>query len=968
MDETEIKGQIKSLVDKYEFAKSTTGLRNYSEEDTTNGFILPLFHILGWDTFDKKEVSAQEHIKGSGRPDYTFKINGITQFYLEAKKFSADLDDPKFAFQVINYSWNKGITYAILTDFESIKVFNAQRIDKFDLMDKLVFEISYTKYIEEFATLYLLSRQSFENKKLDSFAERYGKREKMVSVASVIKKLNEDIQWCRERLTKSFEICNDKKNIPKDLLDEGVQKLLDRLIFLRVAEDRDVEPNILKNLLRESETTKDYKPFQAMVSTFRELDKTYNSNLFSHHPFEEWEEWDGALKQVIDKLYGSKGYYEYNFKEMPADVLGSVYESYLGYKLSTAKSKNRKLFDEGREITINKDAKKRKEQGIYYTPIFIVDYIVRNALKPVLDKCVSIHDLKKIKVLDPACGSGSFLIKVLEAIAEKYKEFGTDNEMIKRQIILENIYGVDLDMQAVEIARLNLLINSLDSKAALPMLDKNIKNGNSLIFGTDEELEKRFGKNWRDKKPFNWQEEFPEVFAQGGFDVIIGNPPYIKEDVNKNAFDGLHDSLYYQGKMDIWTMFACVSIDLLKDSGIMSFIAPNNWVSNAGASIFRDKILKDGELKTLIDFGDYKVFEQAGIQTMIYIFEKKKPDTKYLVEYLRIDDKNIPESKLTIDISSDKQKIEIKPQELRGHFLVFNESGKNTLLKKIKSKSNYIINDKDIGNGIDVLQDFVSQKHLSDLSDRAIKKGDGVFVLSDDEIKIISPTKLETHYLRPYYTTMEINRYSSTQKTNYKIIYADNYFREHIEEFPNLKKHLDKFSKILTSAYAPYGLHRAREERFFEGDSVFSIRKTKKPAFSYVDFPCYVTRAFIVLKLNKIDSKYAIGLLNSSLMYFWLKNKGKLQGDQLQIDKEPLLEVPICVGDGKEQKLVIDLVDKMIKLHKKLAETEKDSNAWHKLKEEIELTDKKIDAAVYKLYGLTEEEIKIVENSSKNNL
>ena len=215
---------------------------------------------------------------------------------------------------------------------------------------------------------------------------------------------------------------------------------------------------------------------------------------------------------------------------------------------------------------------------------------------------------KKIKVLDPACGSGSFLIKALEAIAEKYKEFGSDNEHIKRQILLENIYGVDLDMQAVEIARLNLLINSLDTKEVLPMLDKNIKNGNSLIFGTDEELEKQFGKNWRDKKPFNWQEQFPQVFKQGGFDVIIGNPPYIKEDVNKNAFDGLHNSSYYQGKMDLWTMFACISIDLLKDGGTMSFIAPNSWVSNAGASIFRDKILREGELKAFIDFGDYKVF------------------------------------------------------------------------------------------------------------------------------------------------------------------------------------------------------------------------------------------------------------------------------------------------------------------------------------------------------------------------
>src|SRR3989338_420029 len=287
MEEVGTKDKLKSLVDKYEIAKNTTGLQNYSEEDTIKDFILPLFGVLGWDTYDKREVSAQDHIKNSGRPDYTFKIEGITQFYLEEKKLSVNLDDEKFAFQAINYSWNKGVTYAILTDFEGIKVFNAQRIDKTSLMDKLVFEIPYTKYIEQFDDLQLLSRQAFKNKELDSFAERYGKKEKSVSVGSVVKKLNEDIQWCRQRLTESFASCNHKKGIPKELLDEGVQKLLDRLIFLRVAEDRDVEPNILKNLLREAETTKDYTPFQAMVSTFRELDITYDSNLFSHHPFEE---------------------------------------------------------------------------------------------------------------------------------------------------------------------------------------------------------------------------------------------------------------------------------------------------------------------------------------------------------------------------------------------------------------------------------------------------------------------------------------------------------------------------------------------------------------------------------------------------------------------------------------------------------------------------------------------------------
>jgi len=913
-----VKQKIQKLVDKYETIKKGGKLKTYSEEDTIQGFILPLFEIFGWDTRNKEEVSSQDHIKGSGRPDHTFKINGIIQFYLESKKFNEDLDNEKFSFQTINYSWNTGVTYAVLTDFEGIKVFNAQRIDKTELMDKLVFELSHDKYITDFETLWHLSKESFQKKTLDEYAEKIGKKEKSIQIATVIKKINEDIQDCREWLTKEFKSWNEKLNLSKDVIDEGVQKLLDRLIFLRVAEDREVEPNILKNLLREAEKSKSYKPFQAMSVVFRDLDRIYNSNLFSPHPFESWEIVDNkGFENIINRLYGKKGQYEYNFKEMPADVLGTVYENYLNYKLTQSK----------KGVNVEKDVKKRKEQGIFYTPTFVVDYIVKNALKPVLDNCKSIADLKKIKVLDPACGSGSFLIRALEAIAEKYREFGVDGS-VKRQIILENLFGVDLDMQAVEIARLNLLINSLDTKEPLPPLDKNIKNRNSLTC--------------------DYKEEFPEVFKQGGFDVIIGNPPYIKEFVNKDAFDGLHDSPYYQGKMDLWTMFACISIDLLKNNGVMGFIAPNNWVTNAGASIMRNKILTDGELKTFIDFGDYKVFQQAGIQTMIYIFEKQKPSKKYEIDYLKISDKNISEEKLILDIFSDKAKIEIEPEKLTDKNITFSNQESSSIFDKIEIKKNFELTEKEVGQGI-------------------VAAPDKYFLEKD----IDSYNKAEQKFLKPFFTAS--GKYTGGESENYIFYISDkNFGDKKLEDYPNIEKHFQSFEKILKEAKEKYGtpnkpyfyLHREREETFFnQGPKIVCGVRVAYPSFFYTEEPYYGSRALNFIKTDRINMKYLTGILNSKLSFFWLKNKGKQLGDLLQVDKGPLLEIPIYVGDKKQQEEIITLVDKMISLNRELHEALLHSNEWENIKSEIEKTDKKIDEEVYKLYGLTKEEIKIIEDN-----
>lgn len=934
MTEEQAKKEIQALIEKYEQVVSSGSIKKYSEEDTKNGFIRPLFSALGWNMNDRIEVTNEENISGD-RVDFGFYLNGRTKFYLEAKPLKADIHKEEYAKQAIKYAWNKGVNWAVLTDFETTKVFYSQDIKK-SLSDKLYFSINHNELIERFDQFWQLSREAFSEDRIDREAERVGKKLEKISVTSSLFK---DLNECRNLLTQAFSSWN--KNIAKDDLDKGVQKLIDRLIFIRVAEDRGVEPNnILLPLMRARRSTAEGNQiplFKLMIEKFRELDGIYNSNLFSPHTFETWEEYDDATEKVIKILYGKSGYYEYDFKVMPADVLGTVYENYLGYRLSQAK----------KSVSIGKDAKKRKEQGIYYTPTFVVDYIVKHALKPVLDKCQTIDDLKKIRVLDPACGSGSFLIKALEVINDKYKEFHSPGDIYtKIQILIENLYGVDLDPQAVEIARLNLLINSLDAQTKLPSLSNNIKNGNSLISGTDEELKKIFGKDWRDKKPFNWQEEFPEVFKQGGFDVIIGNPPYIKEFVSEDAFDGLHGSPYYQGKMDLWTMFGCVSIDLLKDKGMVGFIAPNNWVSNAGASIFRNKILKEGELKTFIDFGDYKVFAEAGIQTMIYIFEKQNPAKKYTVEYLQINDKNIEEGKLIASIHDEKQKIEIEPEKLLGKNITFSNQESGSIFDKIENKKNFELTEKEVGQGI-------------------VAAPDKYFLEKDTD----SYNKDEQKFLKPFFTAS--GKYKSGESENLIFYISDKNFNgQKLEDYPNIEKHFKPFEKILKEAKEKYGtpnkpyfyLHREREEIFFsEGPKIVCGVRVAYPSFFYTEEQYYGSRALNFIKTDRINLKYLTGILNSKLSYFWLKSKGKQLGDLLQIDKGPLLEIPICVGSKEQQEVIVSLVDKMISLNKKLHETLENSNEWESIKSEVEKTDKKIDEEVYKLYGLKEGEIKVVE-------
>ncbi|MEC5164851.1 adenine-specific DNA-methyltransferase [Flavobacterium sp. PL11] len=461
---------------------------------------------------------------------------------------------------------------------------------------------------------------------------------------------------------------------------------------------------------------------------------------------------------------------------------------------------------------------------------------------------------------------------------------------------------------------------------------------------------------------FEWRFEFPEVLNDAGdfvgFDVVIGNPPYIKEYEGKEIFDGLRNNQVYQGKMDIWYMFMADGIKILNQNGLLNFIAPNNWVTNSGASKMRNYMLENAKFIQLIDFANYMVFDTASIQTMIMLFEKNKANN-YTFDYRKINyAKPLYEDAIDIIENYKSENIQllaptIVKQNLMEKSFTFNSGTDDVILDKILSKSNFTLDEKlEVAQGIVFPQDFLNKASNEKLVN--FKVGDGVFALSEIEKQSLNLNDDEKKLIRPYFTSEQFRRYHGTNENKLWIIYTSSKFKnaDEIKPYPNIKKHLDQFRTIITSDNQPYGLHRTRVERFFKGEKIITLRKCAgKPVFTYTNFDSYVSATFYVIKTDRLNQKYLTGLLNSRLLEFWLRNKGKMQGNNFQLDKEPLINMPIIKPSELIQKQIASIVDQILTL--KQADASADTS----------VLEREIDLMVYELYGLSEGEIGVVEGS-----
>lgn len=457
---------------------------------------------------------------------------------------------------------------------------------------------------------------------------------------------------------------------------------------------------------------------------------------------------------------------------------------------------------------------------------------------------------------------------------------------------------------------------------------------------------------------FDWQLDFPEVLNPNvakdqGFDIVIANPPYVKEATNKAAFDGLRKHPLYQGKMDLWYLFAAQGIQLCRTPGVVCYIATNNWVTNDGASLLRDFVLDKARLYQFVDFGDYKVFESAGIQTMITLWSKEQhvPEQYSLYHsHLKATraDNFLLESFLqqTVDDLNEhwtKRLLQFRPANYRGTYVSF---WTDDLIDRMRSGSRLNLRVDEIHSGIDVLQDFVTEAHIQTLDAECPPKGSGIFVLSDEERIAFKTSPTEAAVIKKYYTTAEIDRYKAIEKNKYWIIYSGATVWKNIDRYPNIKKHLDRFASVMTSDNRPYGLHRTRKEEIFLGEKILSTRKAMQPSFSYVPFDAYVSRSFLVLRTRRVNLRCLTGILNSRAAAYWLSRMGKMQGHQYQIDVKPLCDIPIPqLSSGVERKLAT-LVGKRTSTTDDVIAT---------------ALEREIDVLVCKLYGLSWAQAKVVD-------
>jgi len=677
--------------------------------------------------------------------------------------------------------------------------------------------------------------------------------------------------------------------------------------------------------------------FRRLQQIFRDFDGYYDSDLFAYHLTDEVFIDSATTADIINGLYQVLGgMASYDFSIIDADVLGAVYEQYLGHVAAIVKQRAKEAqarmdlglpVEETYEITAKKQ--RRKEHGIYYTPKFVTNYIVKETVGRFLNERSS-NEILNIKILDPACGSGSFLIRAYDELLnyhayQRGKPVSELDQWERRAILLGNIFGVDLDIQAIEIARLNLLLRSLARRETLPSLADNIRQGNSLISGTEEELKKYFGDNWREKKPFNWEQEFKDIMAQGGFDVVIGNPPYAllqPQNVSDGELRFIHSHyLSAQYKVDTFHLFLERGISLLAEKGKLGFIVPNTFLMNIYTSNLRKLVLDTCRILEIVII-PRQVFPEAEVDNAILILQEESDASKRNENEIRY-------------------KITTEGAQLSAIFPSLLSEG-TVKQRAFSTQQDYLFN---VGLGSTL------HSTLTKASEKSLTLGELARVhfglqtrdrrrYPDDVIVASDRQRIDVPY-QPCLTGKDIERYAICFGNRYV------YFDESIRAGGCWDKEMHfTDEKIIIRQIGEYPI----------------------AAFDDKGYCCLNTVFMVKLRTAYLDLRYVLGIINSQFIRgYWREYFSDQKVLFPKIKGAYLKQLPIRridfnnPTDKKMHDDLVALVDRMLELNKRLAPV-RDIYCYERdeLIREIERTDREIDNLVYDLYGLNEEERKIV--------
>ncbi|UPQ77748.1 BREX-1 system adenine-specific DNA-methyltransferase PglX [Flavobacterium azooxidireducens] len=954
-------------------------IRNSKEEQYQGEFLLDLFvAILGYTKNPQPNfnlTTEYKNVKDSKKADGAIVINEKVIAVIELKG-TETTDLGKIESQAFGYKNNQpDCNYIITSNFEKIRFYidNAIEYIEFNL-----FKLKKS----EFDVLYLILGC---NNLANHLAKRI-KEESLSQEDQITKSLYKDYSLFKRELFHNL-VANNTQFEPIDLFKKS-QKLLDRFLFLFFAEDRHLlPPNSVRLVLSDWRDLQDRDVDIPLYDRFKKYFEYLNTG-YKGKRYDVYAYNGGLFKpdEILDHITIDNDLLykhalklsDYDFaSEVDVNILGHIFENSLN-ELDEMKAQL-----EGQEI--DKSKTKRKKDGVFYTPKYITKYIVENTVGKLcnekknelqlLDEDYTTDKkrqkktvqqlnerlqtyrnwLLQITICDPACGSGAFLNQALDFLINEHayidelqaKLFGDAMILsdVEKSILENNLFGVDLNEESVEIAKLSLWLRTAQPNRKLNDLSGNIKCGNSLI--DDPEV--------AGDKAFNWKDAFPQVFAKGGFDVIIGNPPYVRSrglflENEKNYFTRNFETSTYQ--LDLYKLFIEKSCKLLSSKGLLSFITPSVFLINDYDKPLR-KFLLDNYSILLIANTDENIFDDASVKTAVFVIENTF-EIKNLIEFLNISKSQFFTEKLI------EQKVFVEQE--------------------------YLINEKLSVDSISIIEKLNLIKKLNEFYE--VKNGMKV------RKELLFNSKHDDFHM-PFILGKNINSYFLT----FDNVYVD-YKLENEKLYTN---------------------------QAFRDKSIFIAEKLvvrqilgKRIVTCYDDFNYFTDQTtYLILKNNtKKSLKYLLAILNSKLMFYYFS---KTTSDNKivfpKIKKSQLLELPIAF-ENQSNNIIEDLSCKMIYLFKQLIEQStkfqrtfqrkfegieinKKLESWYELtfadfvkelgkkkiklslseesewedyflqeqqkavaiKNEIDATDKEIDRMVYELYGLSEEEIKIVENS-----